>query len=29
MSGKIAAAGQEVPLEGEGVFDLKRKLGHD
>jgi hypothetical protein len=27
MSGKISAAGQEVPLKGEGVFDLKRKLG--
>jgi hypothetical protein len=27
MSGKISAAGQEVPLKGGGVFDLKRKLG--
>ena len=27
MSGKISAAGQEIPLEGEGVFDLERKLG--
>ena len=27
MSGKISAAGQEIPLKGEGVFDLKRKLG--
>jgi hypothetical protein len=27
MSGKISAAGQEIPLQGEGVFDLKRKLG--
>jgi hypothetical protein len=27
MSGKISAAGQEVPLKGEGVFDLKRKRG--
>jgi hypothetical protein len=27
MSGKISAGGQEIPLKGEGVFDLKRKLG--
>jgi hypothetical protein len=27
MSGKVSAAGQEIPLEGEGVFDLKAKRG--
>ena len=27
MSGKVAAAGQEIPLNGEGVFDLKGKRG--
>ena len=27
MSGKVSAAGQEVPLNGEGVFDLKAKRG--
>jgi hypothetical protein len=27
MSGKVSAAGQEIPLEGEGVFDLKGKRG--
>jgi hypothetical protein len=27
MSGKVSAAGQEVPLHGEGVFDLKAKRG--
>jgi len=27
MSGKVSAAGQEVPLKGEGVFDLKAKRG--
>ena len=31
MSGKASAAGQEIPLQGEGVFDLKAKRGqlHD
>jgi hypothetical protein len=28
MSGKASAAGQEIPLQGEGVFDLKAKRGH-
>jgi hypothetical protein len=27
MSGKVSAAGQEIPLKGEGVFDLKAKRG--
>jgi hypothetical protein len=27
MTGKVSAAGQEVPLHGEGVFDLKAKRG--
>jgi hypothetical protein len=27
MSGRISAAGQEIPLNGEGVFDLKAKRG--
>jgi hypothetical protein len=27
MSGKVSAAGQEVPLNGEGLFDLKAKRG--
>jgi hypothetical protein len=27
MSGKVSAAGQEIPLHGEGVFDLKAKRG--
>jgi hypothetical protein len=27
MSGKVSAAGQEIPLQGEGVFDLKAKRG--
>ena len=27
MSGKVSAAGQEIPLNGEGVFDLKGKRG--
>ena len=28
MSGKVSAAGQEIPLNGEGAFDLKAKRGH-
>ena len=28
MNGKISAAGQEVPLNAEGAFDLKGKRGH-
>ena len=28
MTGKVSAAGQEVPLNGEGAFDLKHKRGH-
>jgi hypothetical protein len=28
MSGKASAAGQEIPLQGEGVFDLKAQRGH-
>ena len=28
MSGKLSAAGQAVPLAGEGTFDLKAKRGH-
>jgi hypothetical protein len=28
MSGKLSAAGQDVPLAGEGTFDLKAKRGH-
>jgi hypothetical protein len=28
MSGKASAAGQEIPLRGEGVFDLKAQRGH-
>ena len=28
MSGKLSAAGQNVPLAGEGTFDLKAKRGH-
>ena len=28
MSGKVSAAGQEIPLNGEGAFDLKGKRGH-
>ena len=27
MSGGASAAGQEIPLQGEGVFDLKGKRG--
>jgi hypothetical protein len=27
MSGKASAAGQEIPLQGEGVFDLKAQRG--
>jgi hypothetical protein len=27
MSGRVSAAGQEIPLKGEGVFDLKAKRG--
>ena len=27
MSGRASAAGQEIPLQGEGVFDLKGKRG--
>ena len=27
MSGKVSAAGQEIPMKGEGVFDLKAKRG--
>jgi hypothetical protein len=27
MNGKVSAAGQEIPLKGEGVFDLKAKRG--
>jgi hypothetical protein len=27
MSGSVSAVGQEIPLEGEGVFDLKGKRG--
>jgi hypothetical protein len=27
MSGRLSAAGQEVPLKGEGVFDLKARRG--
>jgi hypothetical protein len=27
MSGKVSAAGQEIPLNGEGAFDLKAKRG--
>jgi hypothetical protein len=27
MSGKVSAAGQEIPLDGTGVFDLKGKHG--
>jgi hypothetical protein len=27
MAGKASAAGQEIPLQGEGVFDLKAKRG--
>jgi hypothetical protein len=28
MSGRASAAGQEIPLQGEGAFDLKAKRGH-
>jgi hypothetical protein len=28
MSGKASAAGQGIPLQGEGVFDLKARRGH-
>ena len=28
MSGKASAAGQDIPLEGQGSFDLKAKRGH-
>jgi hypothetical protein len=28
MTGKVSAAGQEIPLNGEGAFDLKGKRGH-
>jgi hypothetical protein len=28
MTGKVSAAGQEIPLDGEGAFDLKGKRGH-
>ena len=28
MTGRISAAGQEIPLAGEGTFDLKGKRGH-
>ena len=28
MSGNASAAGQEIPLQGEGVFDLKAQRGH-
>ena len=28
MTGKASAAGQEIPLQGEGVFDLKAQRGH-
>jgi hypothetical protein len=28
MTGKVSAAGQEIPLKGEGAFDLKGKRGH-
>jgi hypothetical protein len=28
MSGTLSAAGQEIPLNGEGAFDLKGKRGH-
>src|SRR6266536_5557753 len=27
MTGKVSAAGQEIPIDGEGVFDLKGKRG--
>jgi hypothetical protein len=27
MTGKVSAAGQEIPVHGEGVFDLKAKRG--
>ncbi|HEX6620052.1 MAG TPA: hypothetical protein VF024_10365, partial [Solirubrobacteraceae bacterium] len=27
MSGRASAAGQEIPLQGEGVFDLKAQRG--
>jgi hypothetical protein len=27
MTGKVSAAGQEIPLDGTGVFDLKHKRG--
>ncbi|MEA2256228.1 MAG: hypothetical protein QOG35_2273 [Solirubrobacteraceae bacterium] len=28
MTGKVSAAGQEIPLSGTGAFDLKGKRGH-
>ena len=28
MTGKVSAAGQEIPLHGEGAFDLKGQRGH-
>ena len=28
LTGTISAAGQEIPINGEGVFDLKGKRGH-
>jgi hypothetical protein len=28
MTGKITAAGQEIPIDGKGAFDLKGKKGH-
>src|SRR4051794_12483396 len=28
MTGKVSAAGQDVPIDANGVFDLKGKRGH-